>query len=246
MTRVYVAARDLAAGALIGESDVSMVKWPGTVNPLWVRRREDLLGRGLTTAMNSGEPFSDNRLAAKGAGGGFAARIPQGMRVVAVHVDEQSGLAHLIGAGMHVDVLSTESSGLNTATHTILQNVKVLSIDQAVDKNAKDKPAAARSVNLLVSPEQAEVLSQAVAQNRIQLVLRNPLDQSSITDVIAKAMATPAPVIGKPRPAPPAPARKIEAPPAPPPAPTLPTVEIVQGTKRTVTVVAPAGEEVSQ
>jgi pilus assembly protein CpaB len=248
-TQVYVASRDLTAGALIGESDVRLVRWPGVVNPLWVSRREDLVGRGLSVAINSGEPFPDNRLAAKGAGAGLASKIPQGMRIVPVHVDEQSGLSHLIAAGMHVDVLSTESKGgTNSATHTILQNVKVLSIDQAAEKSvsnaSKDKPPAAQSVNLLVSPQQAEVLSQAIAQNRIQLVLRNPLDDSSIPDVIAKAFAPEAPVTRKVRSvAPPVPPKKVEVaeaprpvPPPPPPAP--PTVEIVQGTKRTVTVVA--------
>lgn len=247
-SQIYVASRDLNAGAQIRESDLRLVRWPGTLNPLWVSRREDLVGRGLNVAINGGEPFPDNRLAAKGAGAGFASGIPRGMRVVPVHVDEQGGLAHLIVAGTHVDVLSTGSAGLlsgvGMSTHTILQNVKVLSIDQAVDKNGKDKPVAAQSVNLLVSPEQAEVLSQAIAQNRIQLVLRNPLDESSITDVIAKE-TKPVIQIQKVRAAPPAPEKKIEAPEAPRPA--LPTVEIVQGTKRTVTVVAPSdSQEVTQ
>ena len=244
-TQIYVASRDLSAGALIGESDVRLVKWPGTVNFLWVSRREDLLGRGLAVAINSGEPFPGNRLAAKGMGTGFASGIPRGMRVVPVHVDEQSGLAHLIAAGMHVDVLSTGSAGgSNTATHTILQNVKILSIEQAVEKNLKDKPAA-QSVSLLVSPEQAEVLSQAIAQNRIQLVLRNPLDDSSIMDVSAKEIKPVVAGVRKPREAPLAPEKKIAA--AETPKPPLPTVEIVQGTKRTVSVVAPgASQEVAQ
>jgi pilus assembly protein CpaB len=247
-TQIYVASRDLSAGALIGDSDVRLVKWPGAVNALWVSRREDLVGRGLSVAINGGEPFPDNRLAAKGAGAGFASGIPRGMRIVPVHVDEQSGLAHLIAAGMHVDVLSTESKGgTNTATHTILQNVKVLSTDQAIEKNPKDKPASTQSVNLLVLPEQAEILSQAIAQNRIQLVLRNPLDESSITDVIAKENAPALPVIRKPIPAPPTSEKKIEAAETPRPAPAPPTVEIVQGTKRTITVVAASSNtEVTQ
>jgi pilus assembly protein CpaB len=246
-TKIYVASRDLSAGALIAESDVRLVRWPGPVNPLWVSRREDLVGRGLSVAINSGEPFPDNRLAAKGAGAGLASKIPKGMRIVPVHVDEQSGLAYLVAAGMHVDVLSTESKGgTNTATHTIIQNVKVLSIDQVTDKNAKDKdkPVAAQSVNLLVSPEQAEVLSQAIAQNRIQLVLRNPLDEGSITDVIARQFAPPLPVIPKSRAVAPVPdKKKVDAPEVPRPVSAPPTVEIVQGTKRTVTVFAAASTQ---
>ena len=243
-TQVYVASRDLSAGALIGESDVRLVKWPGAVNPLWVSRREDLLGRGLNVAINSGEPFPDNRLALKGAGAGFSSTIPSGMRVIPVHIDEQGGLSRLIMAGMHVDVLSTVPTSGGTATHTILQNIKVFSTGQGGEKI--DKPGPAQSVNLLVSPAQAEVLSQAISQNRIQLVLRNPLDDSSISDVIAKAIKPDAPVIRKVRPvAPPAPEKKVEVVEAPRPVapPPPPTVEIVQGTKRTVTVVAASSSQ---
>jgi pilus assembly protein CpaB len=238
-TEIYVAAHDLSAGALIGPADLRVEKWPGSVSAQWVSRREDLIGRPLLVAINSGEPFPDNRLAAKGAGVGFASGIPPGMRVVPVHVDELSGLSRLIMTGMHVDVLSTESAGgAKVATRTILQNVKVLSIDQAAQRNAKDKSAGAQSANLLVTPHQAEILSQAIAQNRIQLVLRNPLDDSNIVETVEPA-PKPAPPVRKVREAPP-PEKKVEvavAPPPPPPAP-LPTIEIVHGSKRTVTVVS--------
>ncbi len=239
-TQIYVAAHDLNAGALIGATDLRVAKWPGSVSAQWVSRREDLIGRALLVAINNGEPFPDNRLAAKGAGVGFASGIPPGMRIVPVHVDELTGLSRLIMAGMHVDVLSTESAGgSKAATRTILQNVKVLSIDQAAERNAKDKSAGAQSANLLVTPHQAEVLSQAIAQNRIQLVLRNPLDDSNIVEAVVQEPKPAAPVKQKVREVPPL-EKKIEvavAPPAP-----LPTIEIVHGTKRTVTVVAAAAQ----
>lgn len=248
MQEIYVASRDLTAGTVIGASDIHKVKWPGAVNSLWIQQREDLIGRGLIAAINNGEPIPDNRLAAKGAGAGFESAIPQGMRVVPVRVDEQGGLAHVIAPGMHVDVLSTESAGglgPNAVTRTILQNLKVFSIEQPTEKNGKDKSPWAQSVNLVVTPEQAEVLSQAIAQNRIQLVLRNPLDEGNISDAIVHAMTPPAAMTHLPRLAAlltehtekPAEKKPEAVPEAPKPAP--PTVEILQGTKRTVTVVAP-------
>ena len=193
LSEIYVAARDLAPGTLVADADIRKVKWPGQVNPLWVSRKEDLIGRSLAAAVNNNEPIPDNRLAQKGTGAGVASGIPGGMRVVPVHVDEQSGLTHIIAAGMHVDVLSTEAAGgLNgpgAVTRTILQNVKVFSTDAPADKNPKDRMPGAQSVNLLVTPEQAETLSQAIAQNRVQLALRNPLDESNITDVTTRAFA---------------------------------------------------------
>ena len=258
LSEIYVAAHDLAPGTLVAEADIRKVKWPGQVNPLWVSRKEDLIGRSLVAAVNNNEPIPDNRLAQKGSGSGVAAGIPGGMRVMPVHVDEQSGLTHIIAAGMHVDVLSTEAAGgLNgpgAVTRTILQNIKVFSTDAPADKNSKERLPGAQSVNLLVTPEQAETLSQAIAQNRIQLALRNPLDQSNITDAVTRALLPAAFVRAKiPADATERPVRAAAAAPAPaaePAKPAPPTVEIVQGTKRTVMVVAPAdgaaGQSVTQ
>lgn len=245
---IYVAARDLTAGTMVAESDLRLEKWPGAINPQWILKREELIGRALTAGVDTGEPIPASRVAAKGSGISLASGIPSGMRVVPVHVDQQSGLARIIAAGMHVDVLSTEAAGQNgpsAVTRTILQNVKVFSTDEPADKSLKEKLLGVQSVNLLVTPEQAETLSQAIVQNRIQLALRNPADDSNITDTIAKALL-PAKVrqlmpeyatekaasMVKPE-------VKAEAP-AEAPKPALPTVEIVQGTKRTVTVVAPS------
>ena len=104
------------------------------------------------------------------------------MRAVAVRVDELTGLNRLIMSGMRVDVISTGSApgmnGQGMVTRTILQNVEVLSTGQDAERNSKDKGVPVQAVNLLVTPQQAEILSLAVAQNRIQLVLRNPLDKA--------------------------------------------------------------------
>src|SRR4051812_46209012 len=93
--QIFVAAHDLEAGTLIAEADLQQVEWAASVSPQWVASREDLIGRGLISEINKGEPFPENRLAAKGAGAGLTSRIPPGMRVVAVHVDELSGLNRL-------------------------------------------------------------------------------------------------------------------------------------------------------
>jgi pilus assembly protein CpaB len=59
---------------------------------------------------------------------------------------------------------------------TILQNIEVLSAGTDIQKDAEGKPQQVQVVNLLVTPEDAELLSLASNQTRIQLVLRNPLD----------------------------------------------------------------------
>jgi pilus assembly protein CpaB len=243
---VLVAARDLNAGALIGEADVREAQWPvAEGGSAWLAKRPDVVGRGLVTSIQKDEPFAESRLAAKGAGAGLASKIPPGMRAIAVHVDELTGLSRFIMTGMHVDVISTGTSGQGMVSRTILQNVEVFSTGQDIERDSKDKPVGVPVFNLLVTPQDAEILSQAVAQTKIELVLRNPLDKLNFQPAQTAAVHAPAGSLAKathPRPKP-----VDNAPPAPPvmaPAPqTPPTVEVIHGAKRSVNTVsaAPAG-----
>jgi len=130
----------------------------------------------------AGEPVMSNRLAPIGGGAGLAATIPTGMRACAVRVNEIVGVAGFVIPGMRVDVLiagTPPGAGNNNSgphVRTLLQNIQVLSAGQNYQKDAEGKPATAQVVNLLVTPEQAEILSLASNETRIQLVLRNPLD----------------------------------------------------------------------
>jgi pilus assembly protein CpaB len=251
---VLVAARDLDAGALVGDGDLRMVEWPAVEGSHWASRKSDVVGRALLTSLAKDEPVADTKLAARGADAGMAARIPAGMRVVAVHVDELTGLSRFILAGMHVDVISTGASGgQNVTAKTILQNVEVFSTGQSGDPKVAPLPV----FNLLVTPQQAEVLSQAVVQSRIELVLRNPLDRGSILSEVLPDAHLPTLPFPKPKdpfkPKPvemkPEPEKKVvavESPPPPPPPPVVPTVEVIQGTKRTVSAVAASDPEIKK
>ena len=249
-TTVMVAVRDLDAGALVGAADVRTAEFPASDGSRWIAKPADVVGRAVLTPVSKDEPFSESRLAEKGAGAGLASRIPQGMRVVAVHVDELTGLSRFILPGMHVDVISTGASGgpnnQGLVARTILQNIEVFSTGQGAERDAKEKTATVPVFNLLVTPQQAETLSQAVAQTRIELVLRNPLDKASfLSDMIPDVHIPSLPV---PRiPAPVATVAEMKMPekkaaPAelPPPPPPVPTVEVIHGAKRTVSAVAVA------
>jgi len=181
-TKALVATRNLELGTIIKDSDVKDSPWSGGLPANAVLKREDIIGRGVMTAIYEGEPIMENRLAPKGAGGGLAAMIPSGMRAVAVRVNDVVGVAGFVVPGMRVDVLISgnppgPSSGVSgSLTRTLLQNIEVLSAGQDFKKDNEGKPVGAGVVNLLVTPEQAEMLSLASNQTTIQLVLRNPLD----------------------------------------------------------------------
>ena len=104
-TKALVAAQNLELGAIIKDSDVKDAPWPGALPTNAVLKREDIIGRGVTTTIYDGEPIVENRLAPKGAGGGLAAMIPSGMRAVAVRVNDVVGVAGFVVPGMRVDVL---------------------------------------------------------------------------------------------------------------------------------------------
>jgi pilus assembly protein CpaB len=96
---------------------------------------------------------------------------------------------------------SRDGTGGGPRVKTILQNVMVLSAGQNYQKDAEGKPIEVPVVNLLVTPEQAEILSLASNETRIQLVLRNPLDNqtattagSDMSDLFGGSPPHPAPV----------------------------------------------------
>jgi pilus assembly protein CpaB len=182
-TKVFVASRDLSMGALITERDIGTQDYL-TPPPGALLKKEDILNRGVTAPIHQDAPFYDVSLAPKGAGAGFAATIPQGMRAFAVHVNEVVGVAGFAVAGMRVDLLVSgtppgSQEGVGNITRTLLQNIEVLSAGQNYQKDAEGKPVLVQVVNLLVTPDQAEILNLATQQT-IQLVLRNPADQQIV------------------------------------------------------------------
>ncbi len=179
MAHLVVAAKDLEVGRVLKEDDLRVSDWPGGIPLGAALKAQDLVGRGVIAPIYEKEPVLETRLAPRGAGGGLASMIPPGMRAVAIHVNDVAGVAGFVTPGTRVDVLISGSPGnstVGTMTKTMLQNMEVLSAGQDYKKDAEGKPVLVQVVNLLVTPEQAEMLSLAAAQTSIQLVLRNPLD----------------------------------------------------------------------
>jgi pilus assembly protein CpaB len=181
IAHLVVAARDLVAGTLIQDADLKMAAWIGPVPAGATVKRDAFLSRGVVSPIYDGEPVTENRLSTKGSGGGLAAMIPSGMRACAVRVNEVVGVAGFVVPGMRVDVLITGlppgGNGLDgPKVRTLLQDIQVLSAGTNFQKDQACKPEQVQVVNLLVTPDQAEILSLASNETRIQLVLRNPMD----------------------------------------------------------------------
>lgn len=233
-TRIIVPARDLQIGTLIKDGDLTTAEWVGPLPKGTLVAKEAAVGRGVVSELYQGEPIVDNRLAPAGSGGGLAATIPPGMRACAVRVDDVVGVAGFAVPGMRVDVLvngtgpgAPASDGARV--RTLLQNIKVLSAGTNIQKDNEGKPVQVQVVNLLVTPEQGELLSLASSQTKIQLVLRNPLDtETAKTPAIAMGRLF---SDGNPAPKPnPVVYKKPQEKPSPP---HLFLVEVFNGSKRT-------------
>jgi pilus assembly protein CpaB len=190
--QIAVAAKDLDVGSIIKDGDIQLGDWTGPAPAGASSKVEDLKGRGVTTPIYAKEPVIESRLAPRGAGGGLATLIPHGMRAFAVPVNEIVGVAGFVTAGSHVDLLIQGSGpggsgALGTLSKTLIQNLEVLSAGQDFRKDPEGKPIPVPVVNVLVTPEQAEVLSLASSQTSIRMTLRNPLDHD-ITKTPGSAM----------------------------------------------------------
>jgi pilus assembly protein CpaB len=257
---VIVAARPLGVGVLITPADVKLAKLPAAAFPTGAYSKvEEVLDRPVVSNILIDEPILEGRLALKGSGLGLAPTIPVGMRGVSVRVNDVAGVAGYVLPGMRVDVLVTGRPPAedDTMTNTVLQNLLVLSAGTQMQTDARGQPIPTPNVTLLATPEQAEVLTLANSEGRIQLILRNSSDQdmsettgSFVSELYSgrrKAVAQAPPPAPRPRPVAPPPAPvAVAAPPPPPPPPAPappPEVVTIRGTQRSVEVVAkPANE----
>lgn len=232
---VIVAANDLQVGSRVEERDIKIIKIPAADLPTGApRRRADVLGHGVIIPISKGEFILPNRLAGENAGAGLPALIPPGMRAVSVRVNEVVSVAGFVTPGTRVDVLltGTPGSGNEEQTTTVLQNVAVLASGHTLERTATGEAQNTAVITLLVTPDDAERLTLASSQGKIQLALRNPLDtrQDDLPAANSRglykgvAVTSPPTVVHRSVPKP------VTS--SPPPLPTGVSVEVYQGDKK--------------
>jgi pilus assembly protein CpaB len=241
---VVVAAADLQLGSEIKKDDLQVVLFPtGKAPEGTFAKPEEVIGRGLIVPIVKNEPILKAKLASKEAGFGLPPVIPEGMRAVSVRVNEVVGVAGYVLPGNRVDVVATASpteARADTTSKVVLSNVQVLTAGTRMEQGQdQSKPVQVTVVTLLVFPEQAERLALASTEGKIQLALRNPLDQGApVTPGIKTSglMGTVAAPVrqsagaSRPRAAQPV-TQSVPAPAA------LPTVEMIRGDKRAQEVI---------
>lgn len=191
-TPIFVALTDIEYGDELGPQNVKLEQWPKDKVPEGaIFELEQIEGRKTRTKIYADEPIIELKLLSKDASTqGATALIPPGFRVVSVKVDAVSGGSALILPNDRVDVLvhllaNPARQILTTTTKTILQDVRVFAVDSKYRLNPDDPDSTspAKTISLLVKPDQAELLTLASELGNIRLVMRSPEDDNvDLTD----------------------------------------------------------------
>lgn len=193
---IYVAAVDIPLGERLTAENTKVVQWPKDKTPSGaITKVENIKDRRVRTRLFAGEPILENRLWGKGVNEqGASAMIPIGYRVVPVKVDLVSGGSDLILPGDRVDVMihlvRDPNRGIGeTLTRTILQDIKVFAVNDVLSLD-KDKDGtrsiSAKTISLLVTPEQAAVIMLATQSGVVNLVMRSSNGDTTSAQVEAR------------------------------------------------------------
>lgn len=232
---IVVAANDLQVGTKLEDRDLKLVNFPAESLPEGViHQKARAVGRGVLQPISRGEFILSSKLADKDVAG-LPALIPPGMRAVSVRVNDVIAVAGFVLPGTRVDILLTGNPGAGgeSVTTTVLENVAVLATGQKLERNAAGEPQNTAVITLLVSPEDAQKLTLASQEGRIQLSLRNPLDtgQEKIASVRNAGLYGVIPAAANPGPRTPTKVKHL----APSPAPARPspyTIEVIRGNEK--------------
>lgn len=196
---VVVALIDIARGGTITSDLISTRDYPKNMVPHGaLTKLEEAIDRAVSIPLLKNEPLLDAKLSPRGAGRGLAALVPKGMRAVTIQTPNiASGVAGFVMPGNKVDVLLTVNDSSNDdntgggSTTTLLQNVEILAVDQRIDAPSDNKVDVKelRSVTLLASPHQANMLDLGQNKGTLHLSLRNQEDHED-------ANAQPATMLG--------------------------------------------------
>ena len=262
LNNVVIAKVDIPVGSRIIQEQLTVAQLPRSVAPEGTYQKIDdqLIGRVAVTRIAAREPITESRLAPVGAAAGLSSVIPEGYRAMNVRVDDVVGISGFIMPNTLVDIVVVidppdNGNQRERISKIVLQNIKVLANGGNLDKPKNEKEVErVKTVTLQVTPEQAEKLALASSEGRLQLVMRNSIDQGDEVTPGAnkksllsgeRALPIPEPGIGgKEAPAPRATTARRASRPRPAttetatktapaaPAPERPSVEVIEGSKK--------------
>lgn len=189
-TKILIAKQDLPVGTILSETHVELRDWPTTgVHSAYFKDADTKAiyeGHVVRAVMTAGEPITRTSLIKQGERGFLAAILEPGKRAVTVNLTAVSGIGGFLFPGDRVDVILTHSvdqddGSNNTLSETILQNVRVLAVDQRSQTDAQEV-ALRRTATLEVTPRMAEKIALLERVGDLSLSLRGLQAQSNSLD----------------------------------------------------------------
>ena len=181
MGTIVVAAAPLAFGTTITDDKIAEIPWAAKALPEGAFATKQQLvkdGRRVAlTPIERGEPILRVKITAPGQRGSLSTLIDEGMRAVTVRVDDVRGVAGFILPGDRVDVVLIRTEAVATGqsySELILQNVKVLAVDQLAGQQPEKATVLAKAVTLELTADQAQKVLLATNIGRLSLILRQP------------------------------------------------------------------------
>ncbi|MFN3658756.1 MAG: Flp pilus assembly protein CpaB [Pseudolabrys sp.] len=189
---ILVARSDIALGQAISPGEVQWQSWPANAaTGNFIRKSdrptavEELSGWIARAPFVTGEPIRDAKLVNAKGSGFMAAILPSGMRAVSTQISPETGAGGFILPNDRVDVILTRRNADKAdgpqSSETILSNIRVLAIDQAVEEKNGQKVVVGKTATLELSPTQAETLTLGHSLGSLSLALRSITDASRDT-----------------------------------------------------------------
>lgn len=185
LINVVVAKADLSPGSMLSGQTVAVREVPNTFLHADAVRSEQwsgIAGRVLSRAVRSGETILTSHLA-QGAGAGFSAQLPEGMRALTFPVDEEASIAGMLAPGDRIDLLFTTAAANDSVTLPLLFAVPVIATGLRTQANEHSLPdrlqsGPFRTITVAVSPADAAKITLAQEAGRITVALRQPNDHA--------------------------------------------------------------------
>jgi pilus assembly protein CpaB len=183
---IVAAATALPFGTQLTEKNVKEIPWAANSLPSGgFATKAELFKEGSRISLASiqnGEPILTSKITGPGQRASLSTLLSAEKRAITIRVDDVRGVAGFILPNDRVDVVlirsEADSSGRRDYSDLLLQDVKVIAIDQIVSEQ-KEKPVVAKAVTLEVTPKQAQKISLASEIGRLSLILRKAGDSDT-------------------------------------------------------------------
>ncbi|HET7679093.1 MAG TPA: Flp pilus assembly protein CpaB [Xanthobacteraceae bacterium] len=173
---IVVAAKPLRYGMELNKDSLREIPWSQDAVPKGAFNSisEILAGgkRVVLAPIEANEPVLALKVTGAGQRATLSSLVQDGMKAVTIRVNDVEGVGGFVLPGDRVDVVLTRQTDKDKAsTEIVLQNARVLAVDQSADVSA-DKPAVAKAVTIEVSTDQAQRVWLASSVGSLSLLLR--------------------------------------------------------------------------